>query len=713
MRAFARLLMLALLALYCVKGVASAQDSDLPVLLSADEMTYDQQLDIAVAKGHVELSYGDRILLADSLTYNQAQDFVTASGNVSLVEDDGNVLFADYVELSGDLRRGAIKSIRMLLADRSRLAANGARRYGNGITELSKAVYSPCDLCADDPSRAPLWQIKAVKVVHDQNDKEIAYVDALFEVFGVPVAWLPYFSHPDPSVKRKTGFLGPVFGSSSFLGSSVQVPFFFNIAPNRDATFAPIFSTEEGVILTGEYRQATQRGELTFRASATHSPRERIDQDVSSRVRGHVELHARQDLSEKWTLGADAERASDATYLSQYGFRRGENTLTSHAFAERFDEGSYTEISGFAFQSLDPLENPDTIPLVTPFASYNWIGEPTTLGGRLTFDANAMVLTRDFGADSKRLSITGGWVRTLESTWGSRLTINASVRGDVYDVADVIDPNLPNGPRLEGTTGRFVPQVVLDWRHPLVRHDGRYSEVIEPIVQFIASPNNKNPDEIPNEDSVDLELDDTNLFSANRFPGLDRVETGVRVNYGLKTSIYGADGPLASVLLGQSYREESNNIFENGSGLTGHFSDYVGRIDLYLLPFVDLSYRTRLDSDDFSVQRTALRAALNYWRFQLSTDYISISDTPTTATPQNIEEVFVYGRFDVTDHWAVSGRLRRDLNSGGGTLLTGASVIYHDECVQIIGRFQRDFFRDVGLEPSTSFILQLQLANLG
>lgn len=713
MRALARLLAIALAALAGAAGVATAQEEELPVLLSADEMTYDQQLDIAVAKGSVELAHGDRILLADTLTYNQAQDFVTASGNVSLVEEDGNVLFADYVELSGDLRRGAIKSIRMLLADRSRLAAAGARRYGNGITELSKAVYSPCDLCPEDPSRAPLWQIKAVEVIHDENDREIAYVDALFEVFGVPVAWLPYFSHPDPSVTRKSGFLGPILGSSSFLGTSVQVPFFFNIAPNRDATFAPIFSTEEGVILTGEYRQATQRGELTFRGSVTHSPRERIDQDATSRVRGHVELHARQNVGETWTLGADAERASDSTYLSQYGFRRGDNTLTSHIFAERAEKGSYTEISGFAFQSLDPQDDADTIPTVAPFATYSWIGEPTTLGGRLTLDANTMVLGREEGADSKRLSVTGGWVRALESSWGSRLTIDASVRGDVYEVGDVIDPNQPNGRRLEGTTGRFLPQIVLDWRHPLVRHDGLYSEVIEPIVQFVASPNNKNPDEIPNEDSVDLELDDTNLFSANRFPGLDRVETGVRVNYGVKASIYGAGGPLASVLFGQSYRPESNPVFQNGSGLTDNFSDYVGRLNLNLLPYLNLSYRTRLDSDDFSVQRTALGGALNYWRFQLSTDYISISDAPTAATQQSIEEIFVYGRFDVTDHWAVSGRMRRDLSSGGGTLLTGASLIYHDECVQIIGRFQRDFFRDVGLEPSTSFILQLQLANLG
>ncbi|MEE8545842.1 MAG: LPS-assembly protein LptD, partial [Alphaproteobacteria bacterium] len=240
-----------------------------PVLLSAQAIDYDQQSGLIAASGKVELIQGDRVLRADRVTYNERTGRVTASGEVVIMEPSGEVLFADRVELEDELKSGVVEGIRMLFADDSRLAAAGARRSGGDRTELAKAVFSPCELCDEDRDRAPLWQIKANRVVHKQKAQRVDYYDAWLEVFGVPVFYTPFFTHPDPTVKRKTGFLTPDYGSSSILGLTLRTPFYLNLAPDKDATITPLFTTDEGVVLFAEYRQRLSRGQFQFDGSVT------------------------------------------------------------------------------------------------------------------------------------------------------------------------------------------------------------------------------------------------------------------------------------------------------------------------------------------------------------------------------------------------------------------------------------------------------------
>ena len=141
-----------------------AQDLDLealqsiPALISADQLTYDEKNGLVIASGNVEISQEDRILLADEVSYNLNTDIVTAKGNVTLVEPSGNTVFADYAEITGDLKEGFVRDIRVLLTDGTRLAAASGTRTGGNRTEFRKGVFSPCNLCREDPSRAPLWQ---------------------------------------------------------------------------------------------------------------------------------------------------------------------------------------------------------------------------------------------------------------------------------------------------------------------------------------------------------------------------------------------------------------------------------------------------------------------------------------------------------------------------------------------------------------------------
>ncbi|MBT4906267.1 MAG: LPS-assembly protein LptD, partial [Rhodospirillaceae bacterium] len=240
-----------------------------PVLLSADEVSYNEDLGIVVASGSVEIAQGDRVVLADRVTYNERENTVSANGHVSLLEPGGEVVFAEYMELADDMKNGVVRDLRILLTDNSRIAAAGGRLQGGVRTEMRKAVFSPCELCEDDPEAAPLWQIKAVKVVHDQRTHDIEYTDAWMEMYGVPVFYTPYFSHPDPTVKRRSGLLTPDFGNDSQLGMLLRTPYFFTMGPDKDATITPIFTTKERVALAAEYRQRFTSGEFETDGSFT------------------------------------------------------------------------------------------------------------------------------------------------------------------------------------------------------------------------------------------------------------------------------------------------------------------------------------------------------------------------------------------------------------------------------------------------------------
>ncbi len=692
------------LSLGAFAGAATAQielPADVPILFQADEVTHDREFGITRASGNVEISHGDRILLADTVSYNQRLDVLTASGHVALVEPGGEVLFAEHVELTGDLKSGIIKDLRAILADGARFAAAGGRRTEGNVTEMSKAVYSPCDLCPEAPSRPPLWQLKAVRVVHDQRARRIEYEDAWLEFAGVPVAYTPYLSHPDPTVKRKSGFLAPSIGNSSDLGFIFALPFYWVIDDSKDATITPIYTSNENVVLSVEYRQRMLHGALNVAGSAT--------EDSTDDFRGHVFSDLRYDLDETWRMGLDFNRTTDDTYLRRYRFANF-RTLTSRAFAEGFWERDYAAANAYLFQSLEDGVDQDGIPVVLPLLGYNHVGRPDRWGGRLAFDLDVAALTRQQGTDTQRASGRAAWEVPLRDSIGGIYTLGAALWADGYHVGNAVTPGKPD--TFTGVTGRIWPQAYVEWRMPFVRDDETFSQVIQPVVQFVASPVGGNAEEIPNEDSQDVELNENNVISIGRFPGLDQVEGGLRANYGLEWQIFRSEGGNARAFFGQSYRFHVDNRFTEASGLDGDFSDIVGDIEIVVAPWASLRYRTRIHGDDFKFGRNELSFGGGIPALRVSGAYVSFAEEQGSPFPGREE-------FD----WAVSSQVTRywrgrvfgtnDLSEGGGQLVIGVGVTYEDECFIFDARFRREEFRDRDLEPSDSFLFRLTFKTLG
>ena len=700
-------------------GDAAAQEvsGEIPALLSADSVTYDENLEVVTASGNVEIAQGERVLLADSVSYNLKTDVVTASGNISLLEPTGEVLFADYVELADDLREGLVKNFRALLTDRSRLAAADAVRTNGNRTVMRKAVYSPCSLCEEDPSKAPLWQIKADRVIHDQEDQTITYRDASLEVFGLPVAYTPYFEHPDPTVKRKSGFLAPTVGSDGNLGLTAQVPYFWAISPDRDITFEPIFTTEQSVVLAGQYRQLLKDGMLDIAGSATIADRRDSEDDVDENVlRGHIDAEGRFDINDTWRWGFDLNRSTDDTYLRLYNFS-GKRSLTSNAYVEGFRGRNYMAVNNYLYQGLRQSDDQSTTPIIIPQLDYNFISEPGVAGGIYTLDVGVLALHREEGRESRRASAVAGWELPFTSPIGDVYRLRASLQADGYWVED-FDPNQqevvrPGAAGDEHFTGRIFPQLSLLWRYPWVSNAGGWTQMVEPVVQAVAAPLYRmNPGEIPNEDSQDFEFDDTNLLSLNRFPGTDRVDPGPRVDYGLKWNVVTPAGMTSSAFVGQSYRLEEEENFKTGSGLEDQASDIVGRFDFRPSRYVDLQYRFRFDKDTFARRRSEVDALVGPPALNLRLNYLDLNLADAQGEFSQREELTLEVRSKLSEYWSVFLSHRRNLETDD-SLSTEAGIGYQDECFLIDVIAQRNFFDDREIDPEDSIFLRIGLKHLG
>ena len=709
------ILILSFTLLVAVGPALAQQAGKPPFLMSADQVIYDNELGQVTANGNVEISSEGRVLLANGISYNQRDGLVTASGNLTLMEPGGEVIFAEHLQLSEDLTEGFIESIRILLTDKSRFAANGAKLYGADRIELAKAVYSPCEICRKHPERAPLWQIKAVRVIHHRDAHEIEYRDAVLEFYGVPIAYTPFFRHADPSALRKSGFLAPEFRSSSELGTNVTVPYFWPIDPVRDLTFAPVLATDGSAVMVGEYRALTANGGYNNKTSLTYTDKrndnnERLNE---KEFRGHVDASGRFNLDETWRWGFGLSRATDDTYLSRYGFTDAD-VLTTSLFVEGFRGRQYMAASAHTFQGLNVDDDPGTTPIVAPLFDYVVTLQPERLPGRLYFDASAVSLYRQEGFDSRRISADGTWRLPHAAPAGDLYTMTAGLGLDLYSVNGFFETSgRGTASSTSSLQARLRPTMSLEWRFPFVRHERSVRQVIEPIAQVILTPYGGNPKEIPNEDSRSLEFDETNLFSLNRFPGHDRVESGPRANLGLKASAHGAAGGYTSVTMGQVLRLQEDDTFAPQSGLKDHQSDYVIALTIAPSTFFDLTNRLRLDHNNFDQRRNEIYFSIGPKNMRFSTSYVSLDQEAISDALEAREEVYSSLYWQINERWIATMDSRRDLRNGGNQIRTSAGLQYLDECIGFDLTVKRNFTRDRDVESSTSINFRFVLQNLG
>ena len=692
------------------------------VVLDADNIFVNENENTVIAEGNVEAKYEGRILRTDRLVYNRNTDRVRAIGNVILIDTDGSESYADEIETTSELTDGFAIGFSTRTEEGGMAIAESAVRTGEGYNALDKIVYTSCELCGEDDT--PTWALRARRAVMNEDAEMISYRDAVIEIAGVPIFYLPYFAHPDPTADRRSGLLPPDFGLSSKLGPYYEQPYFWAISPYSDLTISPTVMGNVNPLVEVQARKRFWSGSVAANFSGTHE--QEFDSDGEKfgekQFRGHIWANGGFQIRPGLNWGFAVEQVTDDLYTRRYDID-GENDLRglyagqpryllNQLYTQGQNKSGYFET---AFLSFDTNREGDTdarLPRVAPLVFAEKLFDYGDFG-TLAVSGSTAILDREIGVDSYRASGAADWATTRVLPGGILLNPFAEGRYDYYQ--------LDNTPSEVSSVTRGVATIGSRISYPLYRPGEWVDIIVEPEAMVAYGTSGTNDPDIPIEDSLFYELDETSLFEANAASGYDTYEGGSKASLGASISARWKNGTTISALAGRRWRDTSDPVFDVGSNLDGTVSDWVGGLTADFGKTLKLETRVRLDDDSLALNRIDARINSNIWRFRTAARYYSISGD-VTASGFSDEGIELSSDFRVTDNYYLLYSLNRDISgrsnafgrvSDPSDIRQTLGIAYEDDCSRFEIFFERSEARDRELGPNDAIKFTFALKTLG
>ncbi len=718
-----------------VASVAQAQEPAPPadsaqeprrIAFEADTLSYDNAANTVTASGNVVARSGDESVRADRIVWHRATGQIMAEGSVRLVDGDGNQLFTDSLELTDELKAGTMANLLLAFRQGGRLAADMATRDDAGNIVLDRAVYSSCavensDGCPQNPS----WRVTAQRMRYDATSDDVHFEGAHLEMFGARILPLPgLVIRADGSAT--SGLFIPDVGLTASNGLEISDSYYWRLGDNRDLTLTGTLYTSAAPMLNAQYRQLDENGAFQISTYGTFSNRIPLNSTVptaENSLRGYVFANGRYQLDPNWSVSGSLRLASDRTFARRYDISR-EDRMRSTVNVERIDADSYFSLSGWATQALLVQVDQGQVPLALPLLDYRRRLADPVIGGRVDLQFNTLAITRAEGQDTQRAFARAQWDLRRITAMGQEVTLTGMVRTDVYHSNQNLLTQTPSYRGDNGWQARGVAVAALDVKWPFIGVFMGGSQILTPRMQLVATPETRNL-AIPNEDARAIDLEDSNLFAINRFPGYDRVEDGVRLTYGVDWEA-SFPGWRLETTVGQSYRlTDKPTLFPDGTGLNEQWSDVVGRTTVRFRDLLRLTHRFRLDKDNLSVRRNEIDAALGNDRTYIELGYLRLDRNIDLNFEdlQDREEVRVAGRLAFARYWSIFGSAVVNLTDrnedptfvadGFEPLRTRLGIAYADDCLELGFTWRRDYIELADARSGNSFRLHFALRNLG
>ena len=693
---------------------------------SADGVSYDSGADIVTASGAVRMSREGNYLAADQVVWNRKTGKVRAQGSVVMVTPQGDKLIGEDVVLTDTLRDGTVHNLLVVLDSGGRIAAAQGIRKGD-VTTLENAIYSPCPVATPSGCpRRPSWSITAAQVINDPAHQRVQFRGGRLQLFGINLPLLPVFS-VGTSTDGTTGVLVPDISYSTKKGFEVAVPYHWQISPNRDLTVTPHIYSGVLPAIEGKYRQLNSLGAFQLGGFLTYGTIESADPDTTETegrdVRAYVEGNGRFQLDPVWSITGAFRWATDKTVIRRYDITR-DDRLRNFVNAERITPDSYISIAGWAFQGLRVDDVQKQIPIALPAIDARVRLGDEILGGKIELQANSLSIIRIKGQDTQRAFASAQWDLRRLTPWGQEIDLTAFARGDVYHTDNAESTPVASYAGTDGWHWRGIGALAADIKWPFVGPAFGGIQRIVPRVQLVLTPPTPNMD-IPNEDARSIDLEDSNLFALNRFPGYDRWEDGSRITYGLDWSL---DRPNLSILttIGQSYRiTRRPGIFPEGTGLTDRASDIVGRTRVRFGRLIDITHRYRIDKSTFTFRRNELDLTIGSEQTYAQIGYLRLNRNidPAIEDLRDKEELRVAGRVKFRRYWSIFGATVIDLTDktedpfsladGYTPVRNRLGIAYEDECLELGLTWRRDYEHIGAFRKGSTFGFHLALKGLG
>ena len=696
---------------------------------SADQVAYQTDAELVTASGAVRMARDGNYLAADKVSWDRKSGRVVAEGNVVVVSPEGDKLIGDRVDLTDSLKDGTIDNLLIVLESGGRIAAVRGTRNGS-ITQLSNVVYSACAVTtAAGCPKNPSWKITAARVVQDKRSGRIRFSGGRLNILGLTLPLLPVFSVSDGSQKGGiSGLLVPSVRLDSNNGLELSIPYYLRLGRNRDLTITPHLYTNSAPAIEGRLRHLTSIGAYQLGGFVTYGDIEDPDttrtKTGSNRdLRAYVEGNGRFQLDPYWQVTGALRLATDKTVARRYDITR-DDKLRNFINAERIAPDSYVSIAGWAFQGLRADDVQKRIPIALPAIDAHFRLDDPWLGSKVELQANSLAILRREGQDTQRAFASALWNMRRITPWGQELVLTGYARADAYHSDENASTTVANYRGEAGWQFRGIGALAADLRWPLIGGFWGGTQRLTPRVQLVLTPRTPNLS-IPNEDARAIDLEDSNLFALNRFPGYDRWEDASRITYGLEWAV---DRPNWSIqtVIGQSYRlTRSQNIFPDGTGLTDRVSDVVGRTRVRFGNFVDLSHRYRLDKDNFALRRNELDLTVGTDRTYAQFGYLLLNRDISSSVEdlRDKEELRVAGRWQFHPFWAVYGSTVLDLTNkdedptsvtdGFEPVRHRLGISYEDDCLELGVAWKRDYERIGEFRKGSTFSINFSLKGLG
>lgn len=664
-----------------------------PVVLVADNVTI-TETGILIARGNVEALSADMRLTAREITYDGTAKTISILGPIHITQGERITIVASAAELDADMRNGLIRSARLVMDQHVQMAAQQLDRVDGRYNVLTQTTVSSCRVC--NTNEPPLWQIRAKRVVHDQEERQIYFDHASLLIRNTPVFYFPHLRMPDPSLERANGFLIPTIRTTSLLSYGLKMPYFITWGTNRDVTLTPYLSTETKT-LEFRYRQAFKNGGIELNGAVSD------DTILPDLTRGYLFAEGLFNLKNDYKLTFNIKAVSDESYLSDYDYSD-EDRLNSDVTISRANRTENTRFSILHYQSLREGDDNKTLPTAVLQAETERRYFPTGIGGELRTYAMAHAHFResnidgDDGRDVARANAGVRWLRNWTLSNGLRTGVTGELAFDAYRTFN--DSNFAT------FDTQLTPSAAAYLRYPMSKQgaDGA-TYVIEPIAQ-VGWTGGSDLD-IANDESTRVEFDEGNLLALSRFPSYDRRERGLSSALGFNMARVSSDGWQANATIAQVFHQETQADFTSSSGLSGHNSDVLLAGQLRNQNGLVLSARGLVNLNG-EPDKVAARLGWSNDSLWVDASYIWLNEDLAEDRTKQISELALDSRYRFHPNWTGLLDWRFDAVSGRASE-AGLGFEYRNECVRVELSLSRRFSTSTTVQSSTSFGLSVAL----
>ncbi|WP_127111934.1 LPS-assembly protein LptD [Shimia sediminis] len=671
------------------------------VVLIADRV-YLNGDDVLIAEGRVEAVQGNVRLRANRIQYNGNSNLVTVTGPIHIQNGPDMRLVATYAELDPEFRNAILHSARVVLADQVQLASSHMRRVEGRYNVLEKTTVTSCKVC--DDGKAPLWEMRAERVIHDQQERQLYFENTQFRVLDVPVFYFPQMRMPDPTLRRTSGFLIPEIHQNSELGFGIKIPYFQTLGPHRDLLIKPFISQNSNT-LELRYRQAFRDGRMTWSGAVSD------DTIYPDQPRYYLFGEGAFDMERDYKLSFDVKMVSDDSYLLDYDYSD-EDRLNSDITLRRTRRDENTRFALLHYKSLRTNDDDSTLPTLVALAETERRYFPTAIGGEARLKLQLHSHWRDSssdvdgpdndtdadGRDVTRATAALWWRRNWTLQNGLRTGVTSEVAFDGFHTSqDAV---------YQGTEAQVTPVVAAHLSYPMTKiaADGS-TQTLEPLAQISWSGGDTL--ENANDESTRVEFDEGNLLALSRFPSSDRRERGLAAALGVNWARFNPNGWNTHLSFGQVFQEDPHPDFSRSSGLQDSPSDFLMAGQISNDNGLSFMARGLVDTNG-EFDKASARATWSNDKVFLDASFFWLRADPQENRTDNLSEWVIDTRYRMNRHWTALADWRYDVHAGQSAE-AGFGIEYRNECVKVGLSLSRSFINTTNSDPRTNIGLTVAL----